>query len=313
MKKKLLSLLLISMLSALIMACGKQEGSQGADSTAEPSGTEAVSNEGIGQDEKDGDNQQLSEEEQAVVFQEYIDGQKKLAGTSFKMYGNYSEENGIYDAVEADDGLLFWYYYSDDCLITVDYMSATNNLNINSWFVNDKGELDIINSINLQEFIPFSDDLKILFSALSTQDKDSVLMIESRGLAYSYADGVDYRITLIEIRPDGSLDKFYEDGLAGSGDEDITSEIRSSFNKAVGQEYSKDEFEDIFYNGNLFIEQENKPVYATITFKSESGKLADSGDWDGANVIVSQIYDLMENPGDPVYWGEGKIEADSFK
>ena len=75
-----------------------------------------------------------------------------------------------------------------------------------------------------------------------------------------------------------------------TSDEDITSEIRSSFNSAAGTSYDQDTMEDAFYNGNLLIKQENKPVLASLTFKSDSGKLADDEDWEGANEITSKVY-----------------------
>ena len=63
----------------------------------------------------------------------------------------------------------------------------------------------------------------------------------------------------------------------------------------------------------MFIDQEGKPVHAKIEFKSDSAKLADSGDWDGASAIASKIYENMGTEGENIHWGEGKITADSYK
>ncbi|SDB45298.1 hypothetical protein SAMN02910298_02269 [Pseudobutyrivibrio sp. YE44] len=307
MKKKILTLFIISSLAAGMVACGGKEAEQEPESPVVENTTQSETPEAETES-----TDELSADDKAAAFKDYTDGLNKIGGKNFKVYAGLDKDNGICSTVETEDGVLYWQYANDNNnLVTVEYASGNNNLNINSWDVSAEGKVEIVSSINIEEFIPISDDLTILFSGLSLSDKKDVMMIESRGLAYSYADGVDYNITLIEIKEDGSLDKFFDEGVAGSGDEDITSGVREKFNKTTGSEYSQDTFEDIFYNGKLFIEQENKPILASIKFKSESGKLADNGDWDGANEITSKIYALMDTPGDPVYWGEGQFAAEN--
>lgn len=307
MKKRILPLMMTAVLAAGFVACGNNATEE------QPATSQTQTEENTNTEEPEETTSELSADDKAAAFQAYLDSQKKLDGKTFKLSGGYDPNEGIYPVVEAEDGLLYWEYVGSDVLVTVDYMSGNNNLNINSWTVGASGEVELTSSVNLEEFISFNDDINIDFSSLSLTDKDNVMMIESRGMAYTYADGVDYHITLIEIKNDGVLDKFYEDNLAGSGDEDITADIRASFNKATGQEYSKDTFEDAFYNGNLLTEQENRPVLANISFKSDSGKLADNNDWDGASAIASKLYENMDKPVDPIYWGEGKFKAESYK
>ena len=246
-----------------------------------------------------------------IIFQEYTAGLKDIAGSSFKMNAVYEEEDGYASfgpSIEGESGNLCWIYGADNkFLITVDYESTTNKLSVNSLKVSADGKVEVADTESFDEFIFFDDDLDVLMSEITLPNGKDTLMIESRGLAYSYADGVSYGIKLIQIGEDGSLDTYYDDGLAGSGDEDITSEIRSSFNSAAGTSYDQDTMEDAFYNGNLLIKQENKPVLASLTFKSDSGKLADDEDWEGANEITSKVYALMDSKSGQVYWGEGEF------
>ena len=303
MKNKILSTVIIVAMGLSLVACGN------AESTTESSKPEIeTATENTPEKESAAE---LSDEEKSAKFTDYTDSLKKLTGTNFKMSTTYSEENGFDAVIDGESGTLLWEYpLNADCLITADYNSSTNSLTFNSHALNSQGELDTISTVSLDNFIAFTDDCKILFSGLSLTTEREAIMVESRGLAYTYADGVDYRITLIEVGADGTLDVIYEDGLCGSGDEDITADIRKSFNEALDSNYSKDEFEDSFYNGNLIIEQENKPVWAKITFKSDTAKLADTGDWDSVNEVTSKLYELSSTNGEPLYWGEGQFTAE---
>jgi hypothetical protein len=182
-----------------------------------------------------------------------------------------------------------------------------------SFVINEAKEVEGYSQVVVNDLIEFCDDNRILFSEITPEMNKNVIMIESRSLAYTYADGVKYRLVLVDISDDGTLSVSYDDSLAGSGDEDITSMLRQGFNEATGRNYDKDTFEDAFYRDNLLIEQEGNPVHASITFKSESSKLADNDDWDGANENANRLYELATTPGEPVYWGEGKFNADSYK
>lgn len=305
MKKKVLAIMFSAIMAVSVISCGK---------TTEENKTVTTENSTeVNEESKTAATEESSVKDNSVAFKSYLDGMTKLADTTFKINGGYDENDGIYGAVEAENGVLYW-LNSNDHLITAEYDAANNCLTYKSLAVNDAGEIDVISEISLEKLITFDDKLKILFSEFELEDGRDVIMVESRGLAYTYADGVEYGINLIEIKEDGTLSKFFEDGVAGSGDEDITSDVRSGFNKAVGHEYSKDEFDDIFYNDKLFIEQEGKPVNASIEFTSETSKFADDDDWDSINAIVQKIYDGMENPTtETVYWGEGKFIADDFK
>ena len=308
---RMVLLALMAGISLCFTACA---GTSKEEASTEPA-TEATVEETQAEATEEAEEPSEDEKEPAdteAVFTEYINSLNKLGGTTFKMNGNYDQTAGLYAVIESESGVLYWQYNTvNDGLTTVNYDGASNTLEVDSLSVDENGNVVVTDSVTISDFIGFDDEHKILFSGLSLPDRQDVMMIESREKGYTFADGISYHLTYIEVCEDGSLDMFYNDGLAGSGDEDITYDLRTSYNEEFGSEYTQEEFEDIFYNGNMIIEQENMPVYATITFKSDSGAIADTGDWDAAGEIASKLYDSMEDPNETVYWGEGKFETDS--
>ena len=314
MKRKMVSLFLTVAMAISLTACGGNEEPTEVinDAAAESEDTEdATENEVVEEVSSETDGE-LSSEEKSKILEEYREGLTQLDGATFDMNAKYSDESGIEATITGESGLLYWQYsLKCDNLITTEYDSKGNTLTYKSLDVDDSGQIEVTSEITLEDAIPLSDDLKILFSGVSIDmDKRSnVIMIESRSDAYTYADGVSYRIVLINIDDDGNLEKIYDDSLAGSGDDDITATLRAGFNSVMGHEYSQNDFEDMFYNGNLFIEAERKPIHARIEFQSEGAKLADAGDWDGANQIASKLYGFDGDP-EEVYWGQGSISRD---
>ena len=311
MKRRTIAILLSMMVASNVVACGetdtKQVTEENTQVTAAP--TEAEDN---SKDETPAG--QLTEEERNQILSDYTAGIEKLADKNFDMKAGYKASEGLYDEIDGPSGILYWQYpLITDILVTAKYDSEKNALTFESVDVNENGEAVVTSDVTLTDFLGISDDTKVIFSGLDTTAGQNLIMVEYRDVAYTYADGVTYNITLIQIGDDGSLTKVFDDGICGSGDEDITATLRAGFNKAVNKDYSKDTFEDAFYNGNLLIEQENMPVAASIEFKSESAKLADDGDWEGASGIASKLYENMDSDVAPFYWGTGKFVADSYK
>ena len=85
---------MVSAMAVGMIACGNQA------STEQQDNSQPV-NEGGASEES------VVAGDTAEVFKNYTDGLKTIGGTTFKMYGNYSEEKGIYATVEAEDGLLY--------------------------------------------------------------------------------------------------------------------------------------------------------------------------------------------------------------
>ena len=305
MKKKYLVGLFAAVLSVSLTACANKEAENAEVNVQKPQEevVEDTTNEVVQEDKAE-----LSEEEKSAILEDYLDSLTKLEGSTFSMNLGYKDGTGLYDVIDGPSGTLYWTYsLNTDNLVTADYDSANNTLTFNSVAVTEEGETEVVSSVEVEQFIGPSDDTTILFSGLDTTAGQNLIMVENRGIGYTYADGVDYSLALVEIADDGTLNKIYDEGLVGSGDEDITSGIRAGFNKAIGKNYSQGTFEDAFYNGNLLISQEGMPIHAKIEFKSDSGKLADAGDWDGASAIASKIYDNMGGDVSPIYWGQGSF------
>ena len=311
MKKKTIAILLSMMVASNVVACGEADTKQVSEENAQVT---TATSEAEDNSADEATTEQLPEEERNQILSDYTAGIEKLADKNFDMKAGYKAAEGLYDEIDGPSGILYWQYpLNTDNLVTAKFDSEKNALTFESVDVNENGEAVVTSDVTLTDFLGISDDTKVLFSGLDTTSGQNLIMVEYRDVAYTYADGVTYNITLIQIGDDGSLTKVFDDGICGSGDEDITATLRAGFNKAVNKDYSKDTFEDAFYNGNLLIEQENMPVAASIEFKSESAKLADDGDWEGASGISSKLYENPDADVEPFYWGTGKFVADSYK
>lgn len=298
MKKNFLAVMMLAVMAFSMISCGKTEETPVAE---EPAETKVEKTE-----EPEATPTELTDDERATVFTDYVDGLTKLGGTTFKMNGNNDLDKGFYPTFEGGTGTLYWIYQGDK-LITADFDSSTNKITFNTLAATPDKATEVTSTVSIDDFIPFNDTCKILFSMLDLTTGKTVIMIESRCTAYTYADGVNYHIYCISVADDGSLSLDFDEGLAGSGDDDITSEIRRSYNQYMGSNYDKDTFDDVFYNGNLLLEQENKPIHATINFQSETSKLADAGDWDSVNGVTEQLYGDGSSSTGPVSWGTGEF------
>lgn len=299
MKKKSITLLLAIGLSVISFGCGKESES------LEP--VEDNNNQQVEQQEsEDNATNESDSETNTATLDTYINGVNQLSGKEFSVNAVYKD--GIQADVDSESGTIYWEDVENtDNLVVCDYDGENNKLIFNSLAATDNGEIDTTSSVEINDFIPFCDELRVVISSKNLPSGKNIIMVESWGAAYTFADGVRYEISLIEVADNGDLDLFYQDRLSGSGDEDITSELRPGFNKAFESDYSADEFNDTFYTGNLVADKEKLPIEAEITFKSDSSYLADAGDWDGANEIASQIYDSDDINSINVYWGKGKF------
>ena len=299
MKKKSITLLLAIGLSVISFGCGKESES------LEP--VEDNNNQQVEQQEsEDNATNESDSETNTATLDTYINGVNQLSGKEFSVNAVYKD--GIQADVDSESGTIYWEGVENtDNLVVCDYDGENNKLIFNSMAATDNGEIDTTSSVEINDFIPFCDELRVVISSKNLPSGKNIIMVESWGAAYTFADGVRYEISLIEVADNGDLDLFYQDRLSGSGDEDITSELRPGFNKAFESDYSADEFNDTFYTGNLVADKEKLPIEAEITFKSDSSYLADAGDWDGANEIASQIYDSDDINSINVYWGIGKF------
>ena len=292
-------------LVASFTACGKSDKEKTEESVNVETNTtvSAVETAEEGNDSDTSDN--ISADGYITSIDDYIAELSMMVGSDFTVNCGFNEETGLYPSLEAEGGIIFAVRpdYVDNA-VTVGFGGSENEVYFNSVRYKDH-DIEDCGSLTLENLMPLSDNCKILFTTLELNDGCQAIMVEERGQAYSFADGIDYRIYIVKIEKDGSLNLICDTSLEGSGDEDITEQMRNDFNNALNTSYSQDYFEDMFYEGNMYIEKENKEAFATITFKSYPSEFADKEDWDSVNDYNDKIYNLGED--ETVYWGEGHL------
>ena len=305
MKKKLVAMVLSMALVASFTACGKSDKEKTEESVNVETNTtvSAVETAEEGNDSDTSDN--ISADGYITSIDDYIAELSMMVGSDFTVNCGFNEETGLYPSLDAEGGIIFAVRpdYVDNA-VTVAFGGSENEVYFNSVRYKDH-DIENCGSLTLDNFMNLSDTCKILFTTLELNDGCQAIMVEERGQAYSFADGITYRIYIVKIEKDGSLNLICDTSLEGSGDEDITEQMRNDFNNALNTSYSQDYFEDMFYEGNMYIEKENKEAFATITFKSYPSEFADKEDWDSVNDYNDKIYNLGED--ETVYWGEGHL------
>ena len=307
MKKKLVAIVLSMALVASLTACGKKDDNTTNNEGVAASVTEEIvsGSETAGSIADEVNSDTISADGYITSIDDYIAELSMMVGSDFTVNCGFNEETGLYPSLEAEGGIIFAVRpdYVDNA-VTVGFGGSENEVYFNSVRYKDH-DIEDCGSLTLDNFMNLSDTCKILFTTLELNDGCQAIMVEERGLAYSFADGIDYRIYIVKIEKDGSLNLICDTSLEGSGDEDITEQMRNDFNNALNTSYSQDYFEDMFYEGNMYIEKENKEAFATITFKSYPSEFADKEDWDSVNDYNDKIYNLGED--ETVYWGEGHL------
>ncbi len=294
MKKRLLILTMAFALILSAVGCSKKQ--------EEPDVTEQT-------EEKEQETKEDTKSTKGQTsLQEFAKGFDCLSGETFELTASYSENEGITSSVNGRNGTVGYFLTNGDAtLVTIDYENDTNELYVASYGLDANGEIEGLSVVSFDNAIFMSDNARVCAGTLSFLDITNALMIEFRGNAYTYADGVTYRIVLIEITEDGHLVTAMDKGLAGSGDEDITSDLRTEFNGMTGFGVSQQEMEDAFYYGNLLLTQYDATIVAGYNYQSESAKYADAGDWDKADEITSKLYQLSEGDAG-VSWATGTFE-----
>jgi hypothetical protein len=226
-------------------------------------------------------------------------------GESFTVTAGIND-NGFYPSIDLDEsGTLFYVKAkNDNNLITADYDAYNNTLNFTSQIF-ENGDIRFAGSASISDFIFFDDDVKILSAKVDLADGREAIMIEGRGFACTYADGISAQIYLVEIKPDGDLELICSTRTEGSGfpEDGLTDNIRDDFNDASGINVSKDCFDDMFFEGNMYIEQENLPQLAVVAYQSDSFHDAEKDDWDSAREKYEELMSL--NYGETTRWGDG--------
>lgn len=289
MKKRIVAMMLVLLLGLSVVACGKTEEKKDTSGETKEETTQETG---------------LSEDEKNAVLTEYVDGLTNLVGTEFKMYAQYDQEVGFTSKLEGGSGRLATVKLNEDVIVEGD--CENNKLTLYTIKVDEDGEFEKCAALELNDFFVLADETNIKISSTTLPNGKNVLIIESANHAYTYADGSEYFLYVVEQKEDGTLELAFDKRIAGSADEDITADIRNGFNKCTGFDFSQEEFEKAFYNNELLTEQSDWTVYTMITFKSETAKVAEeSEDWDKIGEMTGKLY---ENQNEDILWGEGAFE-----
>ena len=301
MKKKLLITVMALAMTLSFAACSEKKAENDTVSSEQTESPEQSAKE---EDKKDDTKSTTGQ----TSLKDFSKGFDMLSGEEFEVLASYAEGEGITTSVKGRNGSVGCFLTNGDAtLVTIDYENDTNELYIASYGLDEKGEVEGISVLSLDDAIFMSDNARVCAGTVSFLDITNALMIEFRGDAYTYADGITYRIALIEISEDGHLSLVMDKGLAGSGDEDITSDLRAEFNGATGFGVSQREMEVAFYYGNLLLTQYDATIVAGYHYQSEAAKFSDAGDWDKASENATKLYDLSS--GDEVItWAVGTFE-----
>lgn len=214
--------------------------------------------------------------------------------------------------MDQENGTLGYGYIEESAsLLVVDYDAESKGYLINSYVVDDNDEVTnackAVKSPSALIMSDLQDSNIFLWDIKPKNDKQSDavahLVIEKRADVYTFADGINYSLEIYSINKAGVVKLEYSKDVAGTADEDITSEIRSSFNKYMGDPYyTMDEFEDIFYNGQVIARRESGveqiagvelSSYAYAAYKAEY--------WDNVNRISQSLFSLSGD--DTMEWG----------
>lgn len=242
------------------------------------------------------------------AYSEVLNNQRSLKGSTYDIY--------VTSYMDEDFGMLLYSYsgetqsgnlaniYVNDNLITCDYNSDNNSLDISSYGIKNDA-VECLSEVSVDNFLPFDDQGDVCLSNIKINNRDYIA-IESRVTSSTWSDGTSYDITLISYDEAGKLILSYRDGVGGSSDYDITAEMRSSFNSAFNTNYTQDDFERAFYDGEYLLKEGEVLVH--ITCQSDLGLLWDDTNFEPWSNKYEEYSEQLSTPGTRVYWGQGKIE-----
>ncbi|WP_026653123.1 hypothetical protein [Butyrivibrio proteoclasticus] len=320
MKKRFAALVMMGIMTFSLCGCGFSFTMK--DDADEVISEDDASNDATDKDEeadkaeKEADNDTDDKEDEEVetdpkmIFTNYVssDAYVSAYGTDFTLNAYFNEKGNLFTSVDGQSGSIAGIFANgDENYIIFNFNAEKNALEIKLLGIDDNYEVEVVDTVEIEEFIKFADESQVLIAETNdfANGKDTII-IETRSSAYTFGDGVDYELSLVEICEDGTLDYYYNDRTAGSGDEDITSLLRASFNEATGEDFTQEQFEDAFYHGELLINQLSLGVMTQSHFKSYAAEYAEEGDWDSVNEIVSKLYDEADE-SNPFEWGTGLL------
>jgi len=222
------------------------------------------------------------------ILLDFISGEKSVHGsdipvtvgchTATTKTGQSYEE---YYPTVGESGIIGYHFFNDDQNAFIAYCDEDNKLMIKSYGVDRDGNVELLSRYDSMEFLDISDQEKISIYQTTLPNGKQAFMVENWGQLSSTGDGVTYGIGVYEINEDGTLTETMSDETAGSGDEDITADLRNTYNSAVGANVNQERFERAFYDGELLInDAADASEFITVEMISKYKKEMDAGQFE---------------------------------
>ena len=219
------------------------------------------------------------------ILLDFISGEKSVHGsdipvtvgcrTATTKTGQSYEE---YYPIVGESGIIGYHFFNDDQNVFVAYCDGDNKLIIKSYGVDGDDNVELLSGYDSMEFLDLSDQEKISIYQTTLPNGKQAFMVENWGQLSSTGDGVTYGIGVYEINEDGTLTETMSDETAGSGDEDITADLRNTYNSAVGANVNQERFERAFYDEDLLInDAADASEFITVEMISKYQKEMDAG------------------------------------
>ena len=222
------------------------------------------------------------------ILSDFISGEKSVLGsgipvtvgcrTATTKTGQSYEE---YYPIVGESGIIGYHFFNDDQNVFIAYCDEDNKLMIKSYGVDRDGNVELLSRYDSMEFLDISDQEKISIYQTTLPNGKQAFMVENWGQLSSTGDGVTYGIGVYEINEDGTLTETMSDETAGSGDGDITADLRNTYNSAVGANVNQERFERAFYDEDLLInDAADASEFITVEMISKYKKEMDAGQFE---------------------------------
>lgn len=186
-----------------------------------------------------------------------------------------------YYPIVGESGIIGYHFFNDDQNVFIAYCDEDNKLMIKSYGVDRDGNVELLSRYDSMEFLDISDQEKISIYQTTLPNGKQAFMVENWGQLSSTGDGVTYGIGVYEINEDGTLTETMSDETAGSGDGDITADLRNTYNSAVGANVNQERFERAFYDEDLLInDAADASEFITVEMISKYKKEMDAGQFE---------------------------------
>lgn len=219
------------------------------------------------------------------ILSDFISGEKSVLGSDIPVtVGGHTGTTKTGQSYEeyyptvGESGIIGYHFFNDDQNAFIAYCDGDNKLIIKSYGVDRDGNVELLSRYDSMEFLDISDQEKISIYQTTLPNGKQAFMVENWGQLSSTGDGVTYRIGVYEINEDGTLTETMSDETAGSGDGDITADLRNTYNSAVGANVNQERFERAFYDGELLInDAADASEFITVEMISKYKKEMDAG------------------------------------